>query len=193
MCLTHYFPFGNYDLATHPGYHRAHRASLENPFTFFTNTRHLLQRYHLSYSTKKDCIFPCNTAVNIEVPPRLPVRHIFWKWRRQLAFSRRQPLVATIHARVFEDNNGAYLLATNQRITRCTKYYLVKWHFFWNAVRFSRLIRCLRKRIISRKDLLVKPLNGSERLTKDGKLQTSQVVLLDLLLGIVWLLLFVIF
>jgi hypothetical protein len=44
-------------------------------------------------------------------------------------------LVATIHARVFEDNNGAYLLATNQCITHCTKYYLVKWHFFWNAIR----------------------------------------------------------
>jgi hypothetical protein len=43
-------------------------------------------------------------------------------------------LVATIHARVFEDNNGAYLLATNQHITHRTKYYLVKWHFFWNAV-----------------------------------------------------------
>jgi hypothetical protein len=39
----------------------------------------------------------------------------------------------------------------------------------------------------------VKPLNGSARLIKDGKQQTSQVVLLDLLLGIVWLLIFVIF
>jgi hypothetical protein len=44
-------------------------------------------------------------------------------------------LRATIHARVFEDNNGAYLLATNQRITRRTKYYLVKWHHFWDAVK----------------------------------------------------------
>jgi hypothetical protein len=43
-------------------------------------------------------------------------------------------LVATIHARFFEDNNGAYLLAMNQHISRCTKYYLVEWHFFWNAV-----------------------------------------------------------
>jgi hypothetical protein len=49
---------------------------LENPLTFFTNTRHPSQRYHLSFSTKKDCIFSCNTAVNIDVAPRLPVRHI---------------------------------------------------------------------------------------------------------------------
>jgi hypothetical protein len=42
---------------------------------------------------------------------------------------------AAVHARVFEDNNGAYLLATTQRITRCTRYYLTKWHHFWEAVR----------------------------------------------------------
>jgi hypothetical protein len=49
---------------------------LENPLTFFTNTRHLLQCYHLSFSTKKDCIFSRNTVVNIDVAPRLPVCHI---------------------------------------------------------------------------------------------------------------------
>jgi hypothetical protein len=49
---------------------------LENPLTFFTNTRHPSQRYHLSFSTKKDCIFSHNTVVNIDVAPRLPVCHI---------------------------------------------------------------------------------------------------------------------
>jgi hypothetical protein len=49
---------------------------LENPLTFFTNTCHLSQCYHLSFSTKKDCIFSCNTVVNIDVAPHLPVRHI---------------------------------------------------------------------------------------------------------------------
>jgi hypothetical protein len=49
---------------------------LENPLTFFTNTRHPSQRYHLSFSTKKDCIFSRNTVVNIDVAPRLPVCHI---------------------------------------------------------------------------------------------------------------------
>ena len=41
---------------------------------------------------------------------------------------------ATIHATVFEDNMGAYLLATNQRITNRTKYYLTKFHHFWEHV-----------------------------------------------------------
>ena len=35
---------------------------------------------------------------------------------------------------VFEDNQGAYLLANNQRITARTKYFCVKWHFFWSYV-----------------------------------------------------------
>ncbi len=42
---------------------------------------------------------------------------------------------STIRCRVFEDNNGALLLATKQRITNRTKYFLVKWHFFWHYVR----------------------------------------------------------
>lgn len=41
---------------------------------------------------------------------------------------------STIQCRVFEDNNGALLLATKQRITNRTKYFLVKWHFFWSHV-----------------------------------------------------------
>jgi hypothetical protein len=35
---------------------------------------------------------------------------------------------------VFEDDYGAMLLATKQRITNRTKYFLVKWHFFWHHV-----------------------------------------------------------
>ena len=46
---------------------------------------------------------------------------------------------ATINARVFEDNNGAFLLATGQRITNRTKYYHVKWHHFWNAVKLGHI------------------------------------------------------
>ncbi len=41
---------------------------------------------------------------------------------------------STIHCRVFEVNNGALLLASTQRITNRTKYFLVKWHFFWHHV-----------------------------------------------------------
>ena len=36
---------------------------------------------------------------------------------------------------VYEDNQSAYYLATNQRITNRTKHFLIKWHHFWDAVR----------------------------------------------------------
>ncbi|CAJ1937369.1 unnamed protein product [Cylindrotheca closterium] len=41
---------------------------------------------------------------------------------------------ATIWASAFEDNQGAYFLATNQRITSRTRWYLNKWHWFWEHV-----------------------------------------------------------
>ena len=37
---------------------------------------------------------------------------------------------STFSYRVFEDNNGALLHVTKQRITNRTKYFLVKWQFF---------------------------------------------------------------
>jgi hypothetical protein len=39
-----------------------------------------------------------------------------------------------IRSTLFEDNNGALALATNQRITNCTHYYLMGWHWFWSHV-----------------------------------------------------------
>ena len=39
-----------------------------------------------------------------------------------------------IHCSVFEDNQGAYLLATNQRVSPRTKYFNVKYHFFWQFI-----------------------------------------------------------
>ena len=39
-----------------------------------------------------------------------------------------------VHCTVFEDNQGAYLLATNQRLSPRTKYFNVKYHWFWSYV-----------------------------------------------------------
>ena len=44
-------------------------------------------------------------------------------------------MTASIHSQVFEDNNGALLLAVNQCITSCTKHHLIQWHFFWSHVK----------------------------------------------------------
>jgi histone deacetylase 1/2 len=43
-----------------------------------------------------------------------------------------QDYTTTIRASVFEDNQGAFLLAKNHRLTNRTKYLLTKWHWFWS-------------------------------------------------------------
>ena len=35
---------------------------------------------------------------------------------------------------IYEDNNGAYTVAKNQRVTSRTKYFNVEWHHFWEQV-----------------------------------------------------------
>jgi hypothetical protein len=44
-----------------------------------------------------------------------------------------------MHYTVFKDNNGALLLATNQRLTSRTKYFHIKWHFFWSHVKSGEI------------------------------------------------------
>ena len=41
---------------------------------------------------------------------------------------------ASVKCTVFEDNMGAFYLATNQRLSPRTKHFLIKWHHFWEAV-----------------------------------------------------------
>lgn len=43
-------------------------------------------------------------------------------------------LRSTIRTTIFEDNNGALLLATEQRITPRTRYLHVRWHHFWSEI-----------------------------------------------------------
>jgi hypothetical protein len=75
-CLSYHVPHQSQVNTQSSGLPPRTPSLLENPLTFFTNTRHPSQRYHLSFSTNKDCIFPRNTIVNIDVAPRLPVCHI---------------------------------------------------------------------------------------------------------------------
>jgi hypothetical protein len=70
----------------------------------------------------------------------LPIRRILLEVATALELP--STLQASIHARVFEDNNGALLLANNQRITSRTKYFLCKWHFFWANVTNGDVVVC---------------------------------------------------
>ena len=40
---------------------------------------------------------------------------------------------------LYEDNNGAFTVATNCRVTSRTKYFNVKWHHFWQFVQDKTL------------------------------------------------------
>ena len=66
---------------------------------------------------------------------------------------------ATVKCQVFEDNNGALLLATNQRITNRTKYFQVKWHFFWAHVRDGTVVIVKVDTLEQWADYLTKGLN----------------------------------
>ena len=72
------------------------------------------------------------SALSASMRTLLPLRDLLGEICKELTLS--PDFKSTIHCRVFEDNNGALLLATKQRITNRTKYSLVKWHFFWQHV-----------------------------------------------------------
>ena len=62
---------------------------------------------------------------------------------------------------VFEDNQSAYYLATNQRITNRTKFLLIKWHWFWdmyNKGEFT-IVKCPTTEQAA--DYLTKPLSNN--------------------------------
>ena len=65
----------------------------------------------------------------------LPLRDLLIEVSQAIGLS--PSLRATLHCRAFQDNRAAWQLTTGQRITKRTKYFLVKWHWFWSHVRRS--------------------------------------------------------
>ncbi len=49
-----------------------------------------------------------------------------------------QEVQSTIKAEVFEDNQGCLALATNHRLASRTKYFHVKYHWFWYHYKVHR-------------------------------------------------------
>lgn len=76
-------------------------------------------------------------ALSYSLPTLLPLYDLVTETAKVLCLP--LSLQATICARVFEDNNGALLLATKHQITARTKYFLVKWHFFWSHVKSGKV------------------------------------------------------
>jgi len=70
------------------------------------------------------------SALSQSMRTLVPLRRTLLKTAQRIALW--SILLKTFACCDFEDNNGALLLATGQRITSRTKYFLVKWHFFWS-------------------------------------------------------------
>ena len=63
-----------------------------------------------------------------------------------------------LHSTAFEDNQSAYYLATNQKITNRTRYYLTKWHWFWEQYRNKEFAITKCPTAEQQADYLTKPL-----------------------------------
>jgi hypothetical protein len=80
---------------------------------------------HTTQSTTEAEYSALTTSLRTFLPLKLMVDEMILKTRSTSLEG------ATVHATVFEDNQSAFYLATNQRITNRTKYFLAKWHWFW--------------------------------------------------------------
>ena len=81
---------------------------------------------HLSQSTLEAEYSALSSSLRVFLPlKRLIIEMVTEMQLPQLSDSK-------LHTTVFEDNQSAYFLATNQRITSRTKYLLAKWHWFWD-------------------------------------------------------------
>ena len=69
-------------------------------------------------------------ALSNALKTMLPIKHLLEEILGMMSVDSNN-VSATVQARVFEDNQGALLLARNHRVTNRTKYFLVKWHWFW--------------------------------------------------------------
>ena len=107
---------------------------------------------HLSQSTMEAEYLALSSSLKIFMPLRWLIEEMIKRTNCPQLHD------ARLHATVFEDNQSAFLLATNQRITSRTKYLLAKWHWFWDAYNrdeFS-IVKCPTDKMSA--DYLTKPL-----------------------------------
>ena len=95
-------------------------------------------------------------SLSIAMKTVIPIQNIVREVATYLALP--QTLDTTIHSRVFEDNNAALQLATEQHLTNRTRYYHVKWHWFWHHVRNGTVEIVRIASAEQRADIFTKPL-----------------------------------
>jgi hypothetical protein len=111
----------------------------------------LIWKSHLQTDTALSTLEAEYSALSTGIRALIPLRELLFEATAQVRL--RSDILTTISCTCFEDNQGAYLLAVNQRITAQTKYFTVKYHHFWGYIKLAdtnrRAIRC---RKVSTKD-----------------------------------------
>jgi hypothetical protein len=89
----------------------------------------LVWKSHLQTEISLSTLEAEYSALSSSIRALIPIRELLFEIAGTIALP--QELVTSIYCTVFEDNQGAFILATTQRITNRTKYFLVKFHHFW--------------------------------------------------------------
>jgi hypothetical protein len=77
-------------------------------------------------------------ALSFSLKTLLPIKRLLEECVAALDVS--ATINTTVRARVFEDNQGAYHLATSQRLTNRTKYFHINFHWFWEHILSDHII-----------------------------------------------------
>jgi hypothetical protein len=86
----------------------------------------------------------------------IPLRRLLIEVTNALGLD--ETLCATIHCRAFQDNQSSFLLANHHRLTNRTRYYAVKMHHFWAAVKEKTVEICKETTELMRADYQTKGL-----------------------------------
>ena len=107
---------------------------------------------HLSQSTLEAEYSSLSSALRVFLPLKDLINEVIIK------INSPRLIDSQLHATAFEDNQSAYFLATNQRITSRTKYLLAKWHWFWDQYNqgMFTIVKCPTDKQLA--DYLTKPL-----------------------------------
>ena len=75
------------------------------------------------------------SALSASLRALIPIRELLFEIARIVNLP--ASLITTIRSTVFEDNQGAYLLASTQRISARTRYFTVEFHHFWEYIKLE--------------------------------------------------------
>jgi hypothetical protein len=95
----------------------------------------LIWKSHLQTEISLSTLEAEYSALSSSVRALIPIRELLFEIASTIHLP--QALTTTITSTIFEDNQGAYLLANSHRITARTRYFLVKYHHFWMYVRLE--------------------------------------------------------